>query len=102
MVLTLHGPVPVYLSTLSGFTLPGAPGDPAGGLPGEYSISPRAGETGAGVPARLIAGAADQAERRWAPGRLLWPPPGWPSDSAETDPALGVQLCAWGVFSAPQ
>ena len=98
MVLTLHRPVPVCLFTLSGFTLPGAPGDCAGGLPGKCSISPRAGETGAGAPARSIAGRADQAERRWAPGGLRWPPPGWPSDSAgQTRPWASSSVP--GVFS---
>ena len=40
MVFTLYRHVPVCLFTPERFTLPGAPGDLSGGLPGHYSNSP--------------------------------------------------------------
>ena len=47
-VFTLHRPVPVCLFTTARFTLPGAPGDSSGGLPGNYS-SMSMGRRGAGI-----------------------------------------------------
>ena len=47
-VFTLHRLVPVCFFTPARFTLPGAPGDSSGGLPGNYS-SMSMGRRGAGI-----------------------------------------------------